>query len=292
MTTPLARALVRWQSRLARLSIVAAVAGAALLGAAPARAVDAIKIYILIDMAPGVDVLVLDRWYLTFHAPERRDLVRAWQRHYVSYRTYAVPEEVDRFNVWRGRMTEIHFDSLEDFAESRKNSSVTLQSHTAPPGGWGKAYRSEAITLPAAPTEDFLGQHPAPKETPYYRWIVALRYPEGVTEEDGERWFLETHAEETAKLPGLRRYIGYRAVGRDRDPTVGRDRPVARERGYQRVVELWFDSYQDWRKAILESPPAFTAPPWGGEYPFVEMISTFIGERPDVDFINDRRVIP
>jgi hypothetical protein len=29
----------------------------------------------------------------------------------------------------------------------------------------------------------------------------------------------------------------------------------------------------------------YTAPPWGGEYPFVEMVSTFLPYYPDIDFM-------
>ena len=46
------------------------------------------------------------------------------------------------------------------------------------------------------------------------------------------------------------------------------------------------------RKAFIETPAMFTAPPWGGAFPFVETKSMFIGENPDVDFINDKRSIP
>ncbi|HEY7797966.1 MAG TPA: hypothetical protein VIA80_04330, partial [Hyphomonadaceae bacterium] len=61
---------------------------------------------------------------------------------------------------------------------------------------------------------------------------------------------------------------------------------------FPRVAEFWFDDYPAWRKAFLEPSPRFTAPPWGGAFPFAETISIFIGENPDVDFVNDKRVIP
>jgi hypothetical protein len=240
--------------------------------------VDAIKHYILIDLAPGRDLVELDRWYLTFHSKEVRRLWGAWQRHYYSYMTRYAGHEADRFNVVRGRMTEIHFSSLDDFRASRINNSYGLSPFTAPPGGWRGTYTSTNATIPTNPNEDFLKAYPPPKETPYYRWIVFFRYPEGVAAEEGERWFQDTHSTELARLPGLRRCVAYRTV--------------VDSQAYPRVLELWFDSYADWKKAILDEPPRWTPPPWGGEYPFVEMLSAFIGERPDVDFINDDRVIP
>ena len=61
---------------------------------------------------------------------------------------------------------------------------------------------------------------------------------------------------------------------------------------YPRVAEFWFDDYAGWRQAFLEPAPKFTAPPWNKTFPFADTISMFVGENPDVDFINDSRVIP
>ena len=41
----------------------------------------------------------------------------------------------------------------------------------------------------------------------------------------------------------------------------------------------------------MDNPPALTAPSWGGQFPYVDYISAFIGENPDVDFINERLMI-
>jgi uncharacterized protein (TIGR02118 family) len=123
----------------------------------------------------------------------------------------------------------------------------------------------------------FVSVETPPKQTPYLRWIVFFRYPDTVTAEAGDAWYREVHAKEVAKLPGLKRYALYRTVT---------DRAE-----FPRVAELWFDDYAAWKAAFLPTPK-FTAPPWGGAYPFVETLSMFIGENPDVDFINDRRSIP
>lgn len=239
----------------------------------------AIKHYIMIDLLPGTDMNVLDRWYMRFHAPEVRRMSRAWQRNYLSYRAYDVPPDADVYPIWRGRLTEIHFDSLDDFRESRVNSMYGFDTMTAPPGGWGGAgWRTETATLPINPQQVFLAGRAPPKETPYLRWIVFARAPAGVEAAAFDRWLAEVHVPELARLPGLRRFVGYRSVATDPD--------------YPTVMELWFDDYPAWRQAMLTAAPIWTAPPWAGQPPFMDMVSTFIGENPDIDFINDRRVIP
>lgn len=264
------------------------------LGAARPAAAEAVKFYIMVDVPDPTQLLALDRWYLRYHGPEMHRAMKAWQRSYVSYRSVAVPAEAERYGaIWRGRLTEIQYDRLEDFYEGRRNNPY-LDLLTPPPGGWRKTFfRTETATLPINPPENYLAPEPSsgvdrgwvdrppatpPKDTPYLRWVLFLRPPAGVDAEAAERWFREVHVREVARLPGLRRYVGYRSVGR--------------ESRYSRVVELWFDDYAAWRQAFIEAAPTFTAPPWGGTFPFMDSVSTFIGENPDVDFINDRRVIP
>jgi hypothetical protein len=247
-----------------------------------------IKHYILIDLLPGFDQLMLDRWYMTYHAPETRRAYKAWQRNYVSFRSYLPPTDAKAHypSLLYGRMTEIHFDSLADFEKTRPNNVYgTLQSSfTPPPGGWGsnKLYKATVATVPTNPDQLFVNGATPPKEIPYLRWIVFFRYPSGVAFEAGDAWFCGAHAAELAKLPGLKRFGFYRTVTAS---------AAGQAIDYPRVAEMWFDDYATWKAAFLPAPN-LAAPAWGGDFPFVESISMFVGENPDIDFINDDRVIP
>ncbi|MBS0362792.1 MAG: EthD family reductase [Proteobacteria bacterium] len=267
-------------TRRGALALVSAAAGAAC--ATPAFAVGAIKHYIIVELLPGQDQNVLDRWYMTFHSQQVHRAFKAWQRNYVSYRAYTVPPEAAKaYTVNFGRMTEIQFDSLADFRETRPHNIYgELDSYTPPPGGWQgqKLFKSTTATIPVNPQDQFVSLATPPKEIPYFRWIVFFRYPKGVTEEAGDAWYKGVHAKEIARLPGLKRYSLYHTV--------------TEQAPYPHVAEMWFDDYDAWRKAFIAPAPKFTPPPWGGSEPFVDMISMFVGENPDVDFINDRRAIP
>ncbi|MGV7121474.1 hypothetical protein ACVENA_12120 [Sphingopyxis sp. 550A] len=266
---------------------------------APARAdtadPKAVKIYIMIDVPDLTNLGALDRWYMTYHSQQMHRAMRAWQKNYLSYRSYIVPDDVARrYHVWRGRMTEIYYDSLGDFAEGRKNNPL-VDMLDPPPGGWADRSfaRSQPVIVPVNPQQVYLQGRVPPKETPYFRWVIYFRYPAGVSEAEGDKWLLGTHVPEMAKVPGLRRYFGYRTLEDPADPATAAEKlaPDNRPR-YGRVEELWFDDYKAWCKAFVDTPPAFTKPGWGGEFPYVDYISTFIGENPDVDFLNDKRVIP
>src|SRR5574341_916553 len=75
--------------------------------AAPQPAVDPektgpIKHYIMIEMLNGVDLLLLDRWYITYHAPETLRRTERRQTKYATFRTYALsPDEVKAMNAWQ-----------------------------------------------------------------------------------------------------------------------------------------------------------------------------------------------
>lgn len=266
-------------------------AGSAPAFAAPSPADGAIKHYILIDILPGFDQLALDRWYMTYHAPQTRRAYKAWQRNYVSYRSYLPPEEAKKRypSLLYGRMTEIQFDSLADFQATRPNNiyGTLASSFTPPPGGWGanKLYKATVATVPTNPDELVVSKDTPPKELPYLRWLVFFRYPKGISVEQGDKWFHDVQAKEIAKLPELKRFGFYKVVA---DTAAGQ--PI----DYPRVMELWFDDYPSWRKSFLQPEPRFTAPSFASSatFPFIETLSMFIGENPDVDFINDRRVIP
>lgn len=257
----------------------AAVAAAPRASAAPGDV--AIKHYIPVRLKPGMDQLALDRWYMTYHAPQVRRAFKAWQRNYISFRSYLPPAEATaRYPIWYGRMTEIQFNSIDDFRATRPNNIYgALQSYTPPPGGWANntLFDTETSTVPVNPNELHLSLDTPPKEMPYLRWIVFYKLPAGVSAEAWDRWFKDVHAKELVKAPGLKRFGSYKTVA---------------DQTYPRVAEFWFDDYTAWRKAFLDPSPKFTAPAWGGAFPFSETISMFVGENPDVDFINDDRVIP
>ncbi|MFA5964907.1 MAG: hypothetical protein WC804_12885 [Sphingomonas sp.] len=272
--------------RVSRRALLAGASGLACVALAPsvlaAEGGGAIKHYILIELLPGADQLELDRWYMTFHAPQVRRAFQAWQRDYLSFRSYLPPEPaVKRYRVEFGRMTEIHFASLDAFRESRRNSLYgELSSFTPPPGGWARnrIFRTVTATIPVNPDTLYLSQPTPPKEEPYFRWIAFLRYPAGVSLADGDAWFDSIHAREVSKLPGLRRFGFYKTVSERAE--------------YARVMELWFDDYAAWQAAFLNPEPHFTPPVWAKTYPFFETASMFVGENPDIDFIHDDRVIP
>lgn len=245
-----------------------------------------------------------DDYYIHCHAPETIRISGPWLRWYVMYRPYDPPREaVERFGAVKGRYAELWFSNEDEYRSRPSHGAWSLPSWETDRNLKMPKGAKYATMLPALPTDEFYDPDPNPSETPVIRWITAIRYPGGVSEEEGEAWFLNVHAKETLKQPGLLKFVSYKTLERDGGGKMpeGGEMPrmpegampmhesMAPEGGgttsWVRVNEYWYTDFDAWRKAVIESPPEYTAPPWGGEYPFVEMGSTFIKYMPDVDFL-------
>ena len=219
------------------------------------------------------DNAALDTWYRATHSKEVLLFVGPWLRRYWAYQSLDVPAEADRFNVVRYRLTEMWYDSIE----ARNESAPVLYPLTAPPVDkirFPNRTRIANIYVEAVPSERYIDGWPRERAT-YTRWVFFVRYPASTTIADGEHWFTSVHAPELAKLRGARRFACFKTA---ETPKAG---------AWARMCEIWFDDYAAWKEAVMTSPPKFTAPMWGGTFPFTDIISTFTAPIPDMDFRRD-----
>lgn len=114
------------------------------------------------------------------------------------------------------------------------------------------------------------------------RWLFFLRYPDGVSKADGERWYLGTHTQEAKHLLGLRRYRSWAPLKATTAPTWT---TVERLNRWDRVTELGFDNWEAWFEAAVKHVPAYSPAPYGPRG--FESESIFIGDSPDNDFLGN-----
>ena len=103
------------------------------------------------------------------------------------------------------------------------------------------------------------------------------------------------------RQPGLYRFFSHATV----DPGVGLPgtwppaaiapmRAGLRPR-WDRLVELWYESFDDWHRSVIAAPPAYTKPSWATspDYPFLaprrDFACSFLLERPVDEFWRDAR---
>ncbi len=232
--------------------------------------------HVFIGFLASLNEIDAARYYYRYHSKEVPRFFGPWLRRYETYKAYPPPAEAARYGAVAGFYTELWYDKVEDFIEAKPNS----RPYTPPPGGWAGAVGPVTI-VPAMPTEDFLGKEPAPEDKHILRWVRMLRFPRGVSPQDGENWYLGTYTQQVKQQPGLLRYAGWKVLDKPPFPTP-----------WHRIEELWYEDFGAWQKANISSPPAYTAPPWRNDEPFVDMGSCFVKYKPDVDFLKDSPLIP
>lgn len=256
-----------------------------------------IRSYLILNLSSWDYLPRMERWLFKDHAMETMNQVGPILHRYTTYRAVPAPEGADAFACYNWRMTEHWWEHSPFHAGQMGHGSALAEIW---PEGYadalgipkGEAARTEKwgvkapvfIFVPPRPTEDFLGSKLTLDQGDILRWVTVFKYPEGVSVEEGDDWYINVHAREVLKQPGLKRFFSFSAV-----------EPTSQVGPFKRVSELWYENHSAWRKAVLESPPEYTAPPWASAstYPFLQpgpdFVSTFLLERPECDFLRDYR---
>jgi hypothetical protein len=242
-----------------------------------------IKTIILHHLLDMNDLPAAERWFYRYHIPE---VLRNQPVSYVSYRAVPPPPGAEAYGYFNYKVHE-----NINRGEAEKPLGLTAMSREVIP------LRVIMVNVPATPTEDFLGRETSFDEKTILRWMIAFRYPKGVSAEVGDEWYLKTHVPEVMRQPGLTRFFSYRVIA---PPEVMKQvvpaflHPQSKvSSDWHRISELWYEDGKGWVDSVVTSPPAYTKPPWATHerYPFfepgVDFASTFLLERPTDDWLKE-----
>lgn len=248
-----------------------------------------LKSVVMHDIAIS-DVAAMERWYWRDHAPEINRRFGPWLVRHESFLPVDVPREARMHGYYNWRVTEGYWREMP-LSGSRGNLAFTR------PPVWPRVATG---FFHAQPTEDFFGGHLQPRERQVLRWYCLHRYPPGVAGLEGERWFLDTHAPEIARAGNPYRMFSTRAY-KEPLPLPGEWPPGAAPppgsvlHDWDRLTELWFESFDQWAAFLRDVTPELTPPPWArsARYPYLEggseLVSSFLLERPTDEFLRDAR---
>jgi hypothetical protein len=113
------------------------------------------------------------------------------------------------------------------------------------------------------------------------RFVHFFHYAKPMSVNDGEAWYMRKHVPRVRELPGVRRYISWRT---EEGVPLGSD-PDSLMR-YVRRTDLYFDTLDEGRNAILGQPDIWTPAP-EGEAGFGEFECMFIEDKPQFDLLRD-----
>lgn len=259
-----------------------------------------LKSIVLFDMDLNI-VPAWERWFYEFHEPEIARRFGPWLARHESFVPLQAPEEEDKqFGYCNWRLIHAYW---REIPEAGPKGDLSFELPPAYPPG--RAARGPLVIdcfIPAQATEDFMGYGTAPGDKQILRWLQVFRYPQGVSQEEGDDWYIHTFAPEAKKQPGLFRFFSSKTVevktglpgtwppGTFYD-NLGKQTPAK----WARVSEMWYENFFDWRDANIFHPPQYTKPAWAkyDRFPFLEpgkdFFSTFLLERPSDDYLRDTR---
>lgn len=246
------------------------------------------KLLIIHELNNENDRPALERWFNRYHAPEVMTQA-PWTVRYVMFRPVPCPPGAEDFGYYGYR---VHESWVPD--RSLRRGERGLLAMTQQPG----ACDAIIVNMPAQPTEDFFGGDSTYDDHTILRWVTAIRYPEGVSVEEGEDWYLNVHAKEIMQQPHLTRFFSTKVYENQEGTLLPQgddfhDHTPMFYTQWHRVSELWYECADDWRESVVINPPSYTKPPWAtfDKFPFVrpgkEFISTFLLEAPERDFLRE-----
>lgn len=245
------------------------------------------------------NIPAMERWFARCHCPEVM-AQEPWLTRYMMFRVLPPAEGMEELGFMNYR---VHENWNLDI-DNRRGVKGLLEMTPEPVEN---AMNVAIINVPAEPTEDFFGQNRSHVDPPCLRFVVLFSYPDGVSTEEGEDWYLNVHAPEICRLPGLKRFFSHKTYKNYPAPLPmpEEDDVAASENGFfdqcggqslffhkwNRVSEMWFEKNSDWTYAF--SHAQFTKPSWATRdtYPFVEPMKDFVCtsllERPDQNILKN-----
>lgn len=130
------------------------------------------------------------------------------------------------------------------------------------------------VFLPMWWEEDFKGSGRTLEDGCNYRWIFAIRYPDEITFEEGEKWFHEQFIPAFQEMPETTRILSSQIIREVNDCA------------YHRVTEIWFEDNEVWLQAMKKANEHLEIPVWAKQktFPFFEpqeeIVSMFMSDMP------------
>ena len=261
---------------------------------------------ILLDVCKEEYRHKLQHWLYGHHIADSISKFEPYVTKYAFYNALPVPPEGDRFGTRRMQMTEHYWLVNEMEPEMRVNAvaeympaevlrwqgcvpdvdtkGAHMEGHEARAAGGANGCPPFVFAhVPICWEQDLKGKGRTINDGPNYRWQFVLQYPDGVDEEEGERWFHQEMVPYFQGRPEVLRFLSSRIY----HDVVGCT--------FHRLVELWFDGPEEWYAAAVEGSRTLKKPAWAQQeqFPFLRpqfnIVGMFLTDIPTCDNLTQFR---
>jgi hypothetical protein len=245
----------------------------------------------------------LRHWLYRIHVPDSISQFAPYVIKYAYYPAFPPPPGSEAFGAHNVQLTE-HYWLIEDPHLPKYGMNKTLQEYFPPdvlrwqgnipdvesglPANLD-ATRARGTNCAAADVpddnvspfvfafvplwweEDFKGAGRTVEDGPNYRWLLLLKYPDGVSAEEGDKWFYDAFVPAWKSYPETVRFLSSR-VKQDVNGCP-----------FQRCVELWFNGPDEWESAVKRAR-SIPKPAWASveTFPYLkrfgEIVCLFLGD--------------
>ena len=230
----------------------------------------------------------LRHWLYRYHVPDSISHFEPYCTKYCFYPALPSPTDPERFGVARMQLTE-HYWLINELLPEYKSKTITEyfptdvlkwqgiipeeaedclvdgdEARSAGRGAEGHPFIFAFV--PICFEDDMKGAGRTIEDGPNYRWQFMLSYPDGVSQEDGDKWFYEELAPALQNKPEVTRLLSSKIM-QDVNGCP-----------FNRVVEVWFEGPDQWNKVIKEIEGTIKKPEWAMTdiFPFLPGYTKFV----------------
>lgn len=187
-----------------------------------------------------------ENWYFEQHTQLAKKMPRI-----IKYVTYRAIKNTGRAYTPAPdfiRLTEIWWKDLPDAekAMTSNEGKEAWKDNKWPSGGYKYGtFKSATVANPIdlldpdrnTETDRWVNEMSGRQAVKY---ILTFSYPEGMSFDEGEEWYLRGLVPVARKMPGIIRYVTWKAI-----QLTGEQPP-----GFTRLTEVWFEDITAWQKAM------------------------------------------
>ncbi|AWI06622.1 hypothetical protein [Clostridium drakei] len=234
---------------------------------------------------------MLKHWLYYHHVPESMAQFGPYVSKYAFYPALPTPPDGERFGTHRMQLTE-HYWLVNPLTLEFKNKAMTeyfpidvlkwqgsvpddnevaiLEGKETEKMKSGDAARSTGgdngmppfiwAFVPISWEEDLKGEGRTMEDGPNYRWQFVMKYPDGVSMEEGDKWFYEEVIPKFQESPDVTRMLTSKIL------------QSINNCPYQKVVEIWFNCPSGWHRTAVEKAKEIKKPSWAkyDEFPYLK----------------------
>jgi hypothetical protein len=220
----------------------------------------------------------LRHWLYRYHIADSIAQFEPYVSKYTFYPALPVPPGGEEFGAHNFQLTE-HYWMVSDFDPAVKNKTFTeffppevlrwqgnipdVDPGSLPGNLDGDRAREADCAAADSTTSPFIfafvpvwwdeelkGKGRTAEDGANYRWMTLISYPEGVSGEEGDKWFFGEFIPVFQNHPAATRIL------------TSKVRQDVNHCPYHRLFEIWFDGPEEWAAAIRKAKDEVSKPAW------------------------------